>query len=348
MRSSLRVPAALGVGVLIGIGVSLGHVVFADHGDQKTEKSALPVEDLQNFVVIMNRVKQDYVEPVTDKKLLNLALHGMLSGLDPHSGYMDPQEFKDMNATTSGEFGGLGIEVTSGHGVVQVVTPIDDTPAAKAGVKAGDLIVKINDTSVAGLSLTEAVHKMRGKPGTKIELTLLRKGASKPIVVTITRAVIHVKSVRGKMLEPGYAYIRISQFSADTGDEVRKELKSLQKEAKDHHLNGLILDLRNNPGGVLTAAVKVVNTFVDHGDIVSIRGRDESSNRVWKAKSGEKLYGGPMVVLVNGGSASAAEIVTGALKDDHRAVIVGSRTFGKGSVQTIMPMANGTALRLTT
>ncbi|HEU0198613.1 MAG TPA: S41 family peptidase [Nevskiaceae bacterium] len=346
MRASLRVPVALGVGVIIGVGVSLGHVVFADH-PAAASSSALPVDDLQNFVVVMDRVRRDYVTPVSDKKLLNLALHGMLSGLDPHSSYMDAQEYKDMNAMTSGKFGGLGIEVTSGDGVIRVVSPIDDTPAAKAGIKPGDLIVKINDTAVSGLSLTDAVNIMRGKPGTKITLTIIRKDAPKPIVVTITREIIHVKSVRSKMLEPGYGYLRISQFSANTGDAVRQNVKDLEKQAGGH-LKGLILDLRNNPGGVLTAAVTVANTFLDHGDIVSIRGRDPDSNHVWKAQPGQKLYGGPMVVLVNGGSASAAEIVTGALKDDRRAVVVGSRTFGKGSVQTIMPMANGTALRLTT
>ncbi|TAM11838.1 MAG: S41 family peptidase [Nevskiaceae bacterium] len=349
MRASLRVPVALSVGVVIGIGVSLGHAVFADRSDVPVADAAhtLPVADLQNFVLVMERVRRDYVEPVSDQKLLDLALRGMLSGLDPHSSYMDKDEFKDMDAMTSGEFGGLGIEVTSDSGVVRVVSPIDDTPAAKAGMKAGDLIVKIDGTAVTGMSLADAVHKMRGKPGTKIVLTVIRKDTPKPLEVTLTREVIHVKSVRSKMLEPGYGYLRISQFSASTGDSLRKQLQELMKE-KDGATKGLVLDLRNNPGGVLTAAVKVVNAFVDSGDIVSIRGRDKSSNHVWKAEAGKQIYTGPMVVLVNGGSASASEIVAGALKDDRRAVLVGTRTFGKGSVQTIMPMSNGTALRLTT
>lgn len=349
MRASLRVPVALGVGVVIGIGVSIGHAVFADRTDAPAADatSALPVGDLQNFVMVMERVRRDYVEPVSDQKLLDLALRGMLSGLDPHSSYMDKNEFKDMDAMTSGEFGGLGIEVTSDSGVVRVVSPIDDTPAAKAGVKAGDLIVKIDGTAVTGMSLADAVHKMRGKPGTKIVLTIIRKDSPKPLEVSLTREIIHVKSVRSKMLEPGYGYVRISQFSASTGDSLRKQLQELMQE-KQGATKGIILDLRNNPGGVLTAAVKVVNAFVDSGDIVSIRGRDKSSNHVWKAQSGEQVYAGPLVVLVNGGSASASEIVAGALKDDRRAVLVGTRTFGKGSVQTIMPMSNGTALRLTT
>ncbi|HEX7382651.1 MAG TPA: S41 family peptidase [Nevskiaceae bacterium] len=346
MRASLRVPVALAIGVVIGVGVSVGHSVLADRSDATTQ-SALPVTELQNFVVVLDRVKRDYVEPVSDKKLIDLALHGMLSGLDPHSSYMDPQEYKDMNAVTSGKFGGLGIEVTGADGVIRVVSPIDDTPAAKAGIKAGDLIVKINDTAVAGLSLTDAVNQMRGKPGTKITLTIIRKDAPKPIVVTLTREIIHVKSVRSKMLEPGYGYIRISQFSTGTGDAVREQLRDLEKQAGGK-LKGLVLDLRNNPGGVLTSAVKVANTFLDKGDIVSIRGRDKDSNHVWKAQAGERMYAGPMVVLVNGGSASASEIVAGALKDDRRAVLVGSRTFGKGSVQTIIPLADGSALRLTT
>lgn len=248
---------------------------------------------------------------------------------------------------TSGKFGGLGIVVTAGHGAIRVISPIDGTPAAKAGIKPGDLIVEINGIAVSGMSLTEAVNKMRGKPGTKITLTIIRKGKPKPLKVTLTREIIHVQSVHSKMLEPGYGYVRISEFSEDTGDELIKQVKKLEQDSGGH-LKGLVLDLRNNPGGVVTAAVQVVNAFVSKGKIVSIRGRDPSSNHTWWAKPGDLLHGAPMVVLVNGGSASAAEIVSGALKDDHRALIVGTRTFGKGSVQTIMPMSNGTALRLTT
>ncbi len=345
MRPSLRVPLALCAGLVIGVSVALTHGVFADK--QAPQVDTLPLSQLQNFVAILNRVKSDYVEPVSDKKLLDAALHGMLSGLDPHSSYLDQDEYKDMNAVTSGKFGGLGIEVTAQHGVVRVVSPIDDTPADRAGIKTGDLIVKINDTAVSGMSLTDAVDKMRGAPGTKITLTIIRKNAPKPIVVTITREIIHVKSVRSKMLEPGYGYVRISQFSSDTGDALVKQIKALQKD-DGGKLKGLVLDLRNNPGGVLTAAVQVSDAFISKGPIVSIRGRDADSNHVWNATAGDLLNGAPMVALVNGGSASASEIVSGALKDDHRALIVGTRTFGKGSVQTIMPLSNGTAIRVTT
>ena len=347
MRPSLRVPLALCAGLVIGLSVALTHGVFADKQPQQTDADALPLSELQNFVEILNRVKADYVEPVSDKKLLDKALHGMLAGLDPHSSYLDKDEFKDMNAVTSGKFGGLGIEVQAQDGVVRVVAPIDDTPAAKAGIKAGDLIVKIDDTAVSGMSLTDAVDKMRGDPGTKITLTIIRKNAPKPVVVTLTREVIHVKSVRSKMLEPGYGYVRISQFSSDTGDSLVEQVKKLQKDAKGK-LKGLVLDLRNNPGGVLTAAVQVSDAFINKGPIVSIRGRDADSNHEWDASPGDLLHGAPMVVLVNGGSASASEIVSGALKDDHRALILGTRTFGKGSVQTIMPLSDGTAIRLTT
>lgn len=345
MRPSLRVPLALCAGLVIGLSAALTFGVFADNHDQKTD--ALPLSQLQNFVAILNRVKADYVEPVSDKKLLDAALHGMLSGLDPHSSYLDPDEYKNMKAMTSGKFGGLGIEVTAQDGVIRVVSPIDDTPAAKAGIKAGDLIVKINNTAVSGLDLTDAVDKMRGDPGTKITLTIIRKNAPKPIVVTLTREIIHVTSVRSRMLEPGYGYVRISQFSSDTGDALVAQVKKLQKDAGGK-LKGLVLDLRNNPGGVLTAAVQVADAFINKGPIVSIRGRDPDSNHVWYATPGDLLNGAPMVVLVNSGSASASEIVAGALKDDHRALILGTRTFGKGSVQTIMPLANGAALRLTT
>ena len=344
MRPSLRVSLALCAGIIIGISVSLSHGVFADKTDQA---NSLPVSELQNFVTVLNRVRQDYVTPVTDKQLINDALHGMLSGLDPHSSYLDRQEYRDMQAMTSGKFGGLGIVVTAAQGAIRVISPIDGTPAAKAGIKPGDLIVEINGIAVSGMSLTEAVNKMRGNPGTKITLTIIRKGAPKPIKIALTREIIHVKSVHSKMLEPGFGYVRISEFSEDTGDELIKQVKKLERDSHDH-LKGLVLDLRNNPGGVVTAAVQVVNAFVSKGKILSIRGRDPSSNHTWRAKHGDLLHGAPMVVLVNGGSASAAEIVSGALKDDHRALIVGTRTFGKGSVQTIMPMSNGTALRLTT
>ena len=339
-----RTSIALAAGVVLGASITLTHGVFADKDSSADE---LPVKDLQTFVEILNRVKSDYVEPVDDKTLLENAVRGMLSGLDPHSAYLDKAEFKDMNIVTSGKFGGLGIEVQMQDGFVRVVSPIDDTPAAKAGIQPGDLIVKIDDLPVKGLSLSDAVQKMRGAPGSKIQLTLVREGADKPMVLDLKRAIIAVASVRSRMLEPGLGYIRISSFTIDTGDNLNKELLKLKKDAGGD-LKGLVLDLRNNPGGVLDAAVKVSDAFIDKGTIVSIKGRDASNTREFKATPGDLLNGHPLVVLVNGGSASASEIVAGALQDDKRAVLMGSRTFGKGSVQTIMPLQNDAAIKLTT
>ncbi|TXH04746.1 MAG: S41 family peptidase [Nevskiaceae bacterium] len=339
-----RTSIALAAGVVLGASITLTHGVFADK-DKNVD--TLPVKDLQTFVEILNRVKSDYVEPVDDKTLLENAVRGMLAGLDPHSAYLDKDEFKDMNIVTTGKFGGLGIEVQMQDGFVRVVSPIDDTPAAKAGVKPGDLIVKIDDTPVKGLTLTDAVQKMRGAPGSKIQLTLVREGADKPLVLDLKRDVIAVASVRSRMLEPGLGYLRISSFTVDTGDSLNKELLKLKKDAGGD-LKGLVLDLRNNPGGVLDAAVKVSDAFIDKGTIVSIKGRDPANTREFTATPGDLLNGHPLVVLVNGGSASASEIVAGALQDDKRAVLMGSRTFGKGSVQTIMPLQNDAAIKLTT
>jgi carboxyl-terminal processing protease len=343
MSSRVRLTLALATGAVLGIGVTLTHGVFAEK--QAPSSDTLPLKDLQAFVEILNRVKNDYVEPVSDDKLLENAVRGMLAGLDPHSSYLDKDEFKDMNTTTTGKFGGLGIEVQMKDGLVFVVSPIDDTPAAKAGIQSGDFIVKINEDTVRGLSLREAVDKMRGDPGSKISLTVVRQSADKPLVFDMKRDTINVASAKGKLLEPGYGYLRVSQFTATTGKLVLEELKKIKK---DGDLRGLVLDLRNNPGGVLNAAVDVSDAFIDKGQVVSIKGRDPDSNRVFNATSGDELAGRPIVVLVNGGSASAAEIVAGALQDTHRAVIVGSKTFGKGSVQTILPLANDSAIKITT
>ncbi|HEX4870889.1 MAG TPA: S41 family peptidase [Nevskiaceae bacterium] len=343
MASRLTVPLALGAGVLLGASVTLSSGVLAT----RSEAEAIPVKDLQTFVEILNRVKSSYVEPVDDKTLLENAVRGMLSGLDPHSAYLDKDEFADMNVTTTGKFGGLGIEVQMQDGFVRVVSPIDDTPAAKAGVKPGDLIVKIDETPVKGLTLNEAVDRMRGEPGTKIRLTIAREGATAPVLLDLERAVINVASVRGRLLEPGLGYVRISSFTTETGAGLDKTLAKLQTEAKGP-LKGLVLDLRNNPGGVLDAAVKVSDAFLEKGAIVSIRGREAGEGREFNAVSGDVLAGNPIVVLVNGGSASASEIVAGALQDQKRAVVIGSKTFGKGSVQTILPIQNESAIKLTT
>lgn len=339
---TLRVSLAMIASALVGAGITLTTGVFAV---KQAPSETLPLKDLQAFVEILNRVKSDYVEPVADDKLLENAVRGMLAGLDPHSSYLDKEEFKDMNTATTGKFGGLGIEVQMKDGLVFVVSPIDDTPAFKAGIQAGDYIAKIGEDPVRGLTLKEAVDKMRGEPGSKVTLTVLRKEADKPLVFNLKRESINVASARGKMIEPGYGYLRVSQFTTTTGKLMLDELKKVKKEGE---LRGLILDLRNNPGGVLNAAVDVSDAFIEKGQIVSIKGRDNDSNRVFNATSGDELAGRPIVVLVNGGSASAAEIVAGALQDTKRAVIVGTKTFGKGSVQTILPLANQAAIKITT
>jgi carboxyl-terminal processing protease len=341
--AKFRLPLTLAAGVIIGAGVALTHGVWAD----RDSAEQLPLHDLQNFAEILNLVKADYVEPVDDRTLLQNAMRGMLSGLDPHSAYMDKQEFKDMNIATTGKYGGLGIEVQAQNGLVRVVAPIDDTPAARAGIEPGDLIVKIDEAPVKGMTLNDAVSKMKGDPGTKVKLTIVRENKPQPVIVELTREIIKLQSVRGHMLEPGYAYVRISQFQTGTGKSLDDVVEKLKKQ-EGGHLKGLVLDLRNNPGGVLNAAVDVADEFLNKGTIVSMKGRIPDSNREFDATAGDALEGKPMVVLVNGGSASAAEIVAGALKDDHRAILVGTKTFGKGSVQTILPLPDEAAIKLTT
>ncbi|WP_292363456.1 S41 family peptidase [Methylophaga sp. UBA1464] len=307
----------------------------------------MPIDDLRAFSEIFGRIKSSYVEPVEDKTLLENAIRGMLSGLDPHSAYLDLGEFKDLREGTSGEFGGLGIEVSMEDGFVKVVAPIDETPAAEAGVKSGDLIIRLDDTPVKGLSLAEAVEIMRGEPGSKIMLTIIREGADKPLKLELTRAIIKVKSVRTETLESGYGYVRISTFQSPTGESLREAINQLKTD-NGGKLKGLVLDLRNNPGGVLDAAVEVSDAFLNKGMIVYTEGRIQDSDQKFHAKPGDMLNGAPIVVLVNGGSASASEIVAGALQDHQRAVILGTKTFGKGSVQTVMPLTNDTAVKMTT
>jgi carboxyl-terminal processing protease len=324
--------------------VSLGSAVLAEREERAVE---LPVQELRNFTEILERIKREYVEPVDDEKLLRSAVRGMLSGLDPHSSYLDSDEYQEMQINTSGRFGGLGIEVQMEDGFVKVVAPIDDTPAAKAGLMPGDLIIRLDDRPVKGMTLNEAVDIMRGEPGTDIELTILREGRDAPFTVTITRAVINVNSVKSRMLEPGYGYLRVTQFRSEAADDLRAHLEEL-KEKADDGLKGVILDLRNNPGGLLTAAIEVADLFLDEGMVVYTQGRAQEDRQEFHATPGDMLRGAPLVVLVNGGSASASEIVAGALQDNGRAVVVGSETFGKGSVQTILPLPNGDALKLTT
>lgn len=341
-------------GALMGATVVLGASVWADNADtqpktlsESSQKIVLPLEEIQSFVEVFERISKDYVEPVDDKKLLEGAISGMLSSLDPHSAYLPPKNFKKMEEHTTGEFGGLGMEVGMEDGFVKVVSPIDDTPAQKSGVMTGDLIIKLNDEPVKGKTLAEAVKIMRGKPGSKIKLTIVREGQDKPLVKELTRAVIKVKSVKEKLLPDGMGYVRISQFQLRTGEDLTKSIKKLDEENKKP-LNGLVLDLRNNPGGVLRAAVQVSDAFLDDGLIVYTKGRVQNSQMSFDAEKGDLMHGKPIVVLINEGSASASEIVSGALQDHKRALIMGRTSFGKGSVQTLMPLNNGGAIKVTT
>ena len=308
---------------------------------------ALPLDDLRTFAEVYERIKDDYVEGVKDKTLLESAIRGMLSGLDPHSSYLDKDEYREIQVGTTGEFGGLGIEVGIDDGFVKIISPIDDTPAQRAGLQAGDLITRIDDKPVKGLALNEAVNLMRGKPGTEIRLTIMRGTEGRPLEVKVQRDIIHVASVKSRTLEPGFGYLRLSQFQARTTEDMRTAIEALKKENKGE-IKGLILDLRNNPGGVLNAAVGVSDAFITDGLIVYTQGRLPDSKLQFKAGPDDVLDGAPLVVLVNGGSASASEIVAGALQDHKRALIMGTQTFGKGSVQTIVPIDETTALKLTT
>ncbi|HEX9628010.1 MAG TPA: S41 family peptidase, partial [Acidiferrobacterales bacterium] len=343
----LRSLLILLIGVFVGVGITLERAVQAERESAKSAAAPLPVEELRSFTEVFSRIKSDYVEPVDDKKLLQDAIQGMLSGLDPHSSYLDPEGFKEIRVGTEGEFGGLGIEVTMEDGFVKVVSPIEDTPAARAGLKTGDLIIRLDDKAVKGMALSDAVKMMRGKPGTDITLTVAREGQNKPLKFTIKRAVIKIQSVKYRMLEDGFAYVRVTQFQANTGDSLREAVTKLKLQNKGS-LKGMVLDLRNNPGGVLNAAVTVSDVFLPSGLIVYTEGRLADAKLRFSATPDDLLDGSPMVVLVNGGSASASEIVAGALQDHKRAVVMGTKTFGKGSVQTIVPMSSGAALKITT
>jgi len=304
---------------------------------------------LNLFGDVFERVRADYVEKPDDSKLIEQAINGMLNGLDPHSSYMDPKNFRDMQVQTKGEFGGLGIEVTMEDGLVKVVTPIDETPAAKAGVMANDVITQLDGEQVQGLTLNQAVEKMRGPVNTKIKLTIMRKGQDKPIEVSITRDVIRVRSVRMRTEGDDIGYIRITQFNEQTSDGLRKAISDITAQIQNDKLKGYVLDLRNNPGGLLDQAISVSDAFLERGEIVSTRGRNAEETQRYSARAGDLTKNKPIIVLINGGSASASEIVAGALQDHKRATILGTRSFGKGSVQTIIPLGNNNgALRLTT
>ena len=362
MRSKLKQAGLVLFGLVTGILVSLNFSAVAQKGGEP-----LPIEELRSFADVFSAVKKGYVEPIEDKKLITHAISGMLSNLDPHSAYLDADAFKDLQVSTQGEFGGLGIEVGMEDGFVKVVSPIEDTPAFKAGVKAGDLIIKLDETPVKGMSLSDAVKRMRGKPKTAIKLTIIRKGETKPLEISVVRDKIKVQSVKSKLVEDGYGYLRITQFQEETTADVVRHFDKLAKQAvekKGPGLKGLVLDLRNDPGGLLHAAIGVSAAFLPPKSVVvSTDGRTEDAKRKYiaavedyaRSRRDDSLKGLPdsaksipIVVLVNGGSASASEIVAGALQDHKRAVVMGTQTFGKGSVQTVLPLSNNSAIKLTT
>lgn len=347
----------LRTGLLVGTAFVAG-LVFAPLG-REVGARMLPAAFAQNagqaetyrlltlFGDVFDRVRADYVEPVKDRELIENAINGMLTGLDPHSGYMNAKAYKEMQVDTRGEFGGLGIEVTQEGGFIKVISPIDDTPASRAGIKAGDFILSLDGASVQGLTLNDAVDKMRGAPNSKIKLTIRREGVDKPLDVTLTREVIHIQVVKSHMESGEVGYIRLTKFTEQTDAGMRKAFTDLKRQAGGH-LHALILDLRNNPGGLLDQAVAVADDFIAQGEIVSTRARHPEDSQRWNAKGGDITDGLPVVVLINGGSASASEIVAGALQDHQRAILLGSKSFGKGSVQTVIPLGNEGAMRLTT
>src|SRR3954452_8310084 len=351
IRNGLLVGAAFAAGVMVGPGASVLEHQFGlslpiAHARAQEGNRAETYRLLTLFGDVFERIRAEYVEPVNDRELIENAINGMLTGLDPHSSDMNAKAFRDMQVQTRGEFGGLGLEVTSENGLIKVVSPIDDTPAARAGMKAGDLITMLDGQTVQGLTLNEAVDKMRGPPGSNIKLTVKREGVNTPVEVSMQREVIRIQVVRSR-LEGDIGYIRLTAFNEQTGPGLRKMLAELKQKAGGN-LRGVILDLRNNPGGLLDQAVSVSDDFLEQGEIVSTRARHPEESQRWNAKPGDIASGLPVVVLINGGSASASEIVAGALQDHRRAVVVGTRSFGKGSVQTVMPLQGNGAMRLTT
>jgi carboxyl-terminal processing protease len=325
----------LAIAVIILLNIS--SKVYSQNTDKLYEKIDL-------FSEVLEKIRDEYVEEIDQAEAMDSAINGLLQSLDPYSSYMNQKTFEESETETSGEFGGLGIEVTMEAGLVKVITPIDDTPASRAGVKAGDYITKINDEQVRGKTLMEAVNLMRGPVGTSIEITVRRKSLKKAKIFKITREIIEIKSVASKLIDNKVGYLRLKAFNQNSSDQLNKEISEIEKNKK---LVGYILDLRNNPGGLLTQAIEVSNFFLDDGEIVSTKGKKKRENRKFFAKKGDKIKGKPLIVLINRGSASASEIVAGALQDHKRAVLLGETTFGKGSVQTIIPLKNSGALRLT-
>ena len=353
-----RLPGRLRTTLLVGAAFIAGATAFPAAGWLCLHAgfpTAAAQEDTSNntyrlltlFGDVFERVRADYVDPVSDKELVENAINGMLTGLDPHSGYMDAKQFQEMEVQTKGEFGGLGLEVTQQDGFIKVISPIDDTPAAKAGIKPGDIITAIDGKTVEGMSLNEAVDKMRGPPDSRVTLTIKRAGIDKPIEQSLLREIVHLQVVKSRMEPDHIGYVRLTQFTEEADSSLRAAVKSL-KEQSGGKLTALILDLRNNPGGLLDQAVAVASDFVDQGEIVSTRARHPEDSQRWDANGKDIIPGVPLVVLVNNGSASSSEIVSGALQDHHRAILLGTRTFGKGSVQTVIPLPGNGAMRLTT
>lgn len=346
MRKTYLVLLGAAAGAAMTVAATQPRLVLGSSANASTSDT---YKVLNLFGDVFERVRADYVEKPEDSKLIEHAINGMLSGLDPHSSFMDAKSFKDMQIQTRGEFGGLGIEVTMEDGLVKVVAPIDDTPAHKAGVMANDVITHLDDEQVQGLTLNQAVEKMRGPVSTKIKLTIRRAGQDKPVEISIVRDIIRVRAVRSRTDGEDIGYIRITQFNEQTSENLRRAISDLSSQIGADKLRGYVIDLRNNPGGLLDQAISVSDTFLDKGEIVSTRGRNVEETQRFNARSGDLTKGKPIIVLINGGSASASEIVAGALQDHKRATLIGTRTFGKGSVQTIIPLGSGNgALRLTT
>jgi len=348
MRKTLLVLLGAAAGATLTLFAVQPRVVFTGMSANAASSSDT-YRNLNLFGDVFERVRSDYVEKPDDAKLVETAINGMLAGLDPHSSFMDAKSFRDMQVQTRGEFGGLGIEVTMEDGLVKVVAPIDDTPAAKAGVMANDIITHLEDEPVQGLTLNQAVEKMRGPVNTKIRLKIMRKGQDKPVEVTITRDIIRVRAVRSRIEGDDVGYIRLTQFNEQTTDNLKKAIADFEAQVPANKLKGYIVDMRNNPGGLLDQAISVSDVFLEKGEIVSTRGRNAEETQRFNARAGDLTKGKPIIVLINGGSASASEIVAGALQDHKRATVLGTRSFGKGSVQTIIPLGAGNgALRLTT
>ena len=338
---------ALSATLLISFSLSAQELATDSGNAEKSQpEGQLPLRELRVFTQVFEQIRRGYVEEVKDTELLDNAIAGLLLELDPHSAYLNESDYDELKESATGEYGGLGMVVGSERCMIKIISPIDDTPAAKAGIKAGDLIVEVDGAPVRGMALQKAIDKLRGEKGTSIDLTVLRDDQEVPIEFTIIRDIIQVSSVRSRILEPGYGYVRISQFQTSSGDDFKKELLELKQQ--EIELKGVIIDLRNNPGGLVPASVEISDAVLDGGTVVYTEGRLPSSNSTYQATSGDLLAGIPIVVLINGGSASASEIVAGALQDHRRAAIIGTQSFGKGSVQTVIPLGDGRAVKLTT